>query len=152
MCHNCSGGFAGSGTGVTGQCQLVAITQLPTGLLASGEAEFLCLTECEEPQEPALLCSTLGVGESSCLFSRLFLLWGAAAQDGVWGKELATSQCPGAYWLLFVPAAPQFSQAGGMLGRLGWGQGQVSLWGTPRLYQFCVRVKLGRSVCPQHSP
>lgn len=72
--------------------------QLPNypqmGLLSLGGVEFPCPLVCEEPQELGLLCSILGVGESSCLFLRLFFLWGAAAEDRVWGKELATSQCP----------------------------------------------------------
>lgn len=61
------GGFAGSGAGVNGQCWLVAIVQLPnypqTRLLSLGKVEFPCHTIYEEPQEPGLLCSILGVAE-----------------------------------------------------------------------------------------
>lgn len=60
---------------MTGQCQLVAIIQLPNysithslGVLALGGAEFPCHTMYEEPHEPELLCSTLGVDEFVFVF------------------------------------------------------------------------------------
>lgn len=92
------------------------------GLLSLGGVEFPCPLVCEEPQELGLLCSILGVGESSCLFLRLFFLWGAAAEDRVWGKELATSQCPRGLLAPVCASSPPVQPGWGNAAEAGLGE------------------------------